>query len=182
MTRRGLWRLLLVIACLVWATPGDGKVFQSVDQALERAFDGCKVERRTVFLTAAQVAQVEAYAQSELDSQIVHPYVARCDGEWRGTGYLDSHRVRTLPETLLVTVTRDGKLRCIDVLSFREPLDYLPPEAWYRQFEQRQLDRELALGRGIDGVTGATLTARATSQAVRRILAIDRVLRDEGVL
>jgi len=39
----------------------------------------------------------------ELGSSIVHPYVARDDkGNIVGTAYFDTHRVRTLDETLLV--------------------------------------------------------------------------------
>ncbi len=54
-------------------------------------------------------------------------------------------------------------------------LDYLPRGAWYGQFAGRGLDDELELKRGIKGVTGATLTARATTAAARRLLATHRV-------
>ena len=45
--------------------------------------------------------------------------------------------------------------------------------------EGRKLDDDLALKRGIRSVTGATLTARATTEAVRRILALHRVVEEE---
>ena len=61
------------------------------------------------------------------------------------------------------------------MVSFREPLDYLPREGWYRQFDGEQLDDDLQLKRDIRPVTGATLTARATTEAVRRVLAIHQV-------
>jgi len=60
--------------------------------------------------------------------------------------------------------------------SFLEPPDYIPREAWYRQFEGRGLDPDLDLKRAIRPVTGATLTARATTSAVRRVLALHRVI------
>ena len=44
-----------------------------------------------------------------------------------------------------------------------------------RHFDPARLDEELELKRAIRPVTGATLTARATSDAVRRILAIHDV-------
>lgn len=184
-TRGRSARLLLVLfSLLALAATGSGRArpFPSTEKALAHAFPGCKIERRTVFLTDEQLALARAGAQLEIESQIVHPYVARCNGEWSGTGYLDRHRVRTEPETLLVALDTKGAVRSIEVLAFREPIDYLPRKLWYRQFEQRSLDRELELGRGIDGVTGATLTARATTNAVRRVLALDRVLREQGLL
>ena len=93
-----------------------------------------------------------------------------------GWAYLDTHRVRTLPETVLIVVTPDGGIRRVEVVSFREPLEYLPRASWYRQFDDRRLDERLQLDRGIRPVTGATLTVRATTEAVRRVLAMHRVV------
>jgi hypothetical protein len=67
-------------------------------------------------------------------------------------------------------------VRRIEVLAFREPEDYLPRAAWYGQFLDRELGDGLALKRDIRGVAGATLTARATTDAVRRVLALHRVI------
>jgi hypothetical protein len=117
----------------------------------------------------------------EIAGGVVRPYRARCEdpGE-EGTAYFDSHRVRTLPETLMVVVDPRGRVRRIEVLAFREPEEYLPRPVWYGQFPGRGLDDELALDRGVRGVIGATLTARATTQAVRRVLALDRVIAGEA--
>ena len=44
------------------------------------------------------------------------------------------------------------------------------------QYDGEKLDDDLSLKRDIRPVTGATLTARATTEAVRRVLAIHRVV------
>jgi hypothetical protein len=102
--------------------------------------------------------------------------VARKDGAVVGTAYLDVHRVRTLKEALMVVVGSDHRVRRIEILAFAEPADYLPRGSWYAQFVGRRLDGELNLKHGIRGITGATLTARATTSAVRRVLALHEVL------
>jgi FMN-binding domain len=131
-----------------------------------------------VYLTEAQRARAGELAGAEVASAIVHPYVARRGGEVVGTAYFDTHRVRTLPETLMVVVDPQGQLVRVEVLSFDEPADYLPRKPWYRQFDGRPLTDGLALERDIRGVAGATLTARATTAAVRRVLALDRVIAE----
>jgi hypothetical protein len=68
----------------------------------------------------------------------------------------------------------------VEVLTFEEPYAYLPRPAWYAQFQARGLDRELAVSRAIHGVTGATLSARAATEAVRRTLAIHQTLGEAG--
>ena len=97
-----------------------------------------------------------------------------------GFAYIDTHRVRTLPETLLVILEVDGSVRRVEVAAFREPLDYKPGDSWYRQFDDEELDRDLSLDRDIRPITGATLTARATTDAVRRVLAIHLAVTGKG--
>lgn len=161
-------------------TPAEARVFLSVDEALELAFPGCQVERTTVYLDAAQKARVEELAGEPVASAIVYPYVATCDGEAGGTAYFDVHRVRTLPETVMIVVSPDATVSRVEVLSFDEPTDYLPRDAWYAQFQGRKLDDRLALKRGIQPTTGATLTAQATTAAARRVLALHKVLSSAG--
>ena len=143
------------------------------------AFPGCEIERRTVFLTDEQLEQARKLAGVEIEKALAYPYEARCDGEVAGTAYFDTHRVRTLAETLMVAVDSRGTVRRIEILAFREPEDYIPREIWYDQFDGQELDDELTLKREIRGVTGATLTARATTEAVRRVLALHTVLQKQ---
>lgn len=177
---------LALAVVLAVAAPASARVFLTTDEALALAFPGCEVERRTVYLTEAKLAEARRLAGVEVPGAVVHPYVARCDaggagaaggrGDPGGTAYFDTHRVRTLPETLMVVVDPRGAVRRIEVLAFREPEEYLPRGAWYRQFLGHRLDDGLALKRDIQGVAGATLTARATADAVRRVLALHRVI------
>lgn len=170
----------LLLALALVAAPAAAKVFLSVDEALKLAFPGCKVERKTAYLTAAQVRSARELSGVEVPSALVSYYVARRNGQPAGTAYFDTHRVRTLPETLMIVVDPQGRVGRIEVIAFREPEDYLPRGAWYEQFKGRSLDRELRLKQAIRPVTGATLTARATTDAVRRVLALHKLIGSAG--
>jgi Na+-translocating ferredoxin:NAD+ oxidoreductase RnfG subunit len=176
MYRRSLKLIFLLGLAALAAGPLRAKVFLSTDEALRLAFPGCSVERRTVFLTPAQQDRIRQLAKGEIKSALVNPYHATCDGKDGGTAYFDAHVVRTLPETLMVVIDPQGKVRRVEVLAFAEPEDYLPPGRWYGQFAGQGLGDDLALGRHIRTVTGASLTARATTEAVRRVLAIHQVI------
>ncbi len=76
----------------------------------------------------------------------------------------------------MVVVDPRGAIARIEVLSFDEPEDYLPRAGWYAQFIGKPLNDEMSLTRGLRPVAGATLTARATTDAARRVLALHRVL------
>ena len=151
-------------------------VLLSVDEALALAFPDAAVVRETLFLTEEQRREAGEQSGVEIPGALITRYVASDrNGATVGFAYLDTHRVRTLPETLMVAVGADGRVARVEVVVFREPLEYMPREGWYRQFDGEALDDELAVKRGIRPVTGATLTARATTEAVRRVLAIHRV-------
>lgn len=170
--------LLLTALLLAALHPGAAKVFVSVDEALKLAFPGCEVARRTAFLTPEQVRHARELAGVEVPSALLNYYVAARGGQPAGTAYFDTHRVRTLPETLMIVVDPQGRVGRIEVLSFREPEEYMPRGAWYQQFLGKTLVPDLQLKRDIRPVTGATLTARATTDAVRRVLALHRVLAE----
>ena len=176
MHRRSLKLVFLMGLAALAAGPLRAKVFLTVGEALRLAFPGCAVERRTVFLTPAQKTRTEQLSKGEVKSALVNPYHATCDGKDGGTAYFDSHVVRTLPETLMVVIDPQGKVRRVEVLAFAEPEDYLPPARWYGQFAGQGLGDDLALGHHVRNVTGASLTARATTEAVRRVLALHQVI------
>ena len=62
--------------------------------------------------------------------------------------------------------------------AFLEPREYLAPDTWLRQYEGRVLNADLAIHRAIRPIAGGTLTAHATNEAVRRVLAIDEILKE----
>lgn len=144
--------------------------------ALARAFPGQAVERRTLYLKPAEVRAVEKAARSKLPSAVVTVFVAHTGEKVTGRAVLDTHIVRTMPESLLTVIEPDGRFRMALVLQFGEPPDYLPREGWLKTFEGKALDDDLSPGRGVRRVTGSTLTVQALTEAVRRSLALDRIL------
>jgi hypothetical protein len=168
---------LSAVTLLAWAAlPAAADVLLTEKAALDRAFAGAAVERRTLYLTPEQVAAVEKAARSKLPSPVVTAFEGRADGAVSGRAVLDTHTVRTMPETLLTVVEADGRLRMALVLQFGEPPDYLPREGWLKTLEGKVLDDDLWPGRGVRRVTGSTLTVQALTEALRRSLAIDSLI------
>lgn len=168
---------LVVPLWLAGLALAQGRERIAPEEALRAAFPGCELERAPVHLDAGLRARVARRAGVPEAPGIAFRWIARRDGRYVGSAWFDTHRVRTLRETLLVAVGPDGKLLQVVVVAFGEPPDYLPRSRFYEQFRGRQLDGELDMGRGIDGVTGATLTSRATTLAARRVLALDAEVR-----
>ena len=147
----------------------------STQEALALAFPGATLTRKEHWLTEAQAQRVKELAGTPLAGLWQVAYEARKEGRLQGVAFLDTHRVRTLPETALVAVAT-GRILRVEVLAFREPMDYIAKEAWLRQFDAKRLDSQLSLRGSIRPLTGSTLTATALTEAARRGLALEQVL------
>jgi Na+-translocating ferredoxin:NAD+ oxidoreductase RnfG subunit len=155
----------------------EGKVYYSKSEALASAFPGAdQVESRTVALNDEQVSAIESLANARLETKLITVYTGVKDDEIVGYAFIDIHTVRTLPEAFLIVLSPEGEIESLRVLAFYEPEEYLATERWLAQFHQRVLDSELRLGGEIHGIAGATLSARAVTDGVRRSLAIFELL------
>jgi Na+-translocating ferredoxin:NAD+ oxidoreductase RnfG subunit len=153
----------------------------SRSEALELAFpDADRVEAETYVLDDAQVERIRQLARSDVDTKLIKVYTGYRGDEVVGYAVIDIHRVRTLPEAFMIVLNPQGTVRSLRVLAFHEPLEYLPSERWYRQFDEKTLGEPIKVGGDVHGVIGATLSARATTKGVRRALAYYEVLIQEG--
>ena len=111
-------------------------------------YPGATVRAEQVFLTPSQRKQVLMRGDTdELPTPVIR-YVAMKDGKVIGRAYVDTHAVGTRQESLLISLDATGQVLRID---------------------------DLATNRARP-ISGATLGARETTIAVRRIQAIDTVL------
>jgi hypothetical protein len=167
---------LTLIALVLFAAPARaGKVFLTKEEALKLAFKDCEVTRTTIVLDPAQQKQISKLCGTTFERRLAFRYVATQQGKLVGTAYFDVHRVRTLRETLMIVVDPENHISRLEVLSFGEPIEYMPRVGWYAQFKGKGLDATLSLKKGIKKVTGATMTAKATTSAARRVLALHKV-------
>lgn len=160
----------------LWAAPAASGGLVTREQALAAAFPGAEIKAERMFLTEAELKDAGELAGGPIPSALIARYTALKEGRELGRAYVDTHIIRTKRESLLIILSAGGALRRIEVTAFLEPQEYLAPPGWYAQYNEKQLTRELHIQREIRPLAGATLTASATNQAARRILAIDQVL------
>ena len=174
--RRGWTALVLGLG--VWAL-GLGVCASAQiarQEALNGVYPGATIRAEQVFLTPQQQKQVLGRGDAEVLSALVARYIATKDGKVLGRAYVDTHTVRTKKESLLISLDDKGQVLRIDVTAFNEPPEYRASDAWLRQYRGKSLTEDLGINRAIRPIAGATLTARETNNAVRRVLAIDAVL------
>lgn len=173
MEHRTRLHLLIALAAVSFALAAQARVFMTQQQALASAFPaGTKVTRQPVFLTPEQINAAKKESGVPIDDKLVVRY-AGSNGSF---AYFDTHRVRTLPETVMIVINADGKVERVDILSFDEPPDYFPKRRWIDQLHGHKLDDDLSLNRAIRPISGASLTGRAIVNATRKVLALHHAI------
>lgn len=156
--------------------PSFAKIFFSKNEALELAFGkNAQVEMLSLFPDGQQVAKIQEMAKVKLESGLFTFYVGKNQGKLLGYAAIETVTVRTKPETLMIVLTAEGELRNVYTLAFHEPPEYQPPDRWFERLYKRPL-AEMDFNKGVDGITGATLSTRAAISSVRKVMAIYQVM------
>jgi len=167
---------ILFLLLLSAVTPSFATVFYSKNEALELAFGkNAQVEQLSLFPDQQQTAKIEELAKGKLESGLFTFYVGKDQDKVLGYAAIETVTVRTKPETLIIVLTADGELRNVTTLAFHEPPEYQPPERWFEQLFKRPL-AEMDFNKGVDGISGATLSTRAALSSVRKVMAIYQVM------
>jgi len=167
----------VAVALLASAGSATAQVRLTREEALELAFPGpARIERHTAYLDAAQLDRIEQRVDGADGNAVVTYYVGRSEAGAIGVAYFDVHRVRTMPEVLMIVIDPAGRVDRVEILRFAEPHEYMAPAGWLARFDGRSLAGDLEQGDAVIGITGATLTSRAVTGAVRRTLALHELL------
>ncbi|MCH2100450.1 MAG: FMN-binding protein [Planctomycetes bacterium] len=147
-------------------------------EALELTFPKATFERISVSLDEDQVNEIQRVGKLKLSTPRVRQYRAIVGGHWIGTAYFDTRKVRTKSQTLMIAIDGRSRIKRIEILRFDEPREYRASASWISQMKGKPLSGALRIKGGVRNLTGATLTAHATVNAVRQALAIHQVLLD----
>jgi hypothetical protein len=161
---------------VIAVSPIQAQVFYSKNEAMELAFGpGKTVEMLSLFPDDQQLAKIQELAKTKLESAMFTFYVGKDQDKILGYAAIESMTVRTKPETLMIVLTPEGELRNVYTLAFHEPPEYMPPERWFEQLYKRPLE-DMDFNKGVDGISGATLSTRAGLGVIRKVMAMYQVM------
>lgn len=175
-----LWvRIWVTFMLIGHANTGDAQIFYGQQEAMALAFGaGAEVLTDPLYLTPEQIAEVEKVSHSKLDTELFTFYSAERQGAVYAYAAIDSHTVRSQSESIMVVLNPRGEVTNVVLLAFNEPPEYRMPDRWMALLAGKSM-QQLALGQGVDAITGATLTSRAMVASVRRVKALFTIAHPE---
>ena len=154
----------------------SAKVLISIDEAIHNSFPKHKIEieKKNILLNLQEMKIIQKDTKLKLHSRIVKTYFVKSEKKTIAYGVLTSRKIRSKNGVVLYLLDKNGKMLSIEIIAFNEPLEYLPNEAWKKQFENVEQNIDLELGQNITPITGATLSAKSALEGARIAQALYR--------
>jgi Na+-translocating ferredoxin:NAD+ oxidoreductase RnfG subunit len=177
--RSSAW--FIVPAALVAAAPAMAVQYLKAEDARKLAFPDADAFSPLAFAPSdEQRAAIDRAAHAHATAGDPSIWQASAKGSPLGWFIVDNVIGKVERITYAVALDRDGTVRSLEILDYRETHGYeVRNPAWRRQFEGKTAQAPLELGPDIKNISGATLSCRHITDGVRRLLAIhDIVLRN----
>jgi len=156
--------------------PEHVKEYLTLDEALGKVFakaDTLWTERWTP--DGTERATLEAALGWRLPDESVVFHRARRGNKPLGWAVVAEEKGRFKPITFMVHVKPDGEVGKVLVMTYRESRgDGVRRQRFLKQFRGKSLDDPLRVNRDVTILSGATLSSRALTAGVKRVLALVR--------
>jgi hypothetical protein len=165
--RRSLIRLL-PIAALALPAGVHATVYLTVQQAQSAMFPRQNLTPAFRQLQPDQIAAIKRASGAAPLSKDLRAWRAADGGWFIVDQVIGKHEFITYA----VALTRDGAVRTVEILEYRETYGgEVRNAAWRQQFVGKRFGAPLQLGRDIKNISGATLSSRHVTDGVRRLVA-----------
>lgn len=178
---------LAAIACVSAATAPTAAFavdYLSAEQAAQALFaEADRFEQRELSLDAEQLQQLRLAGISKPRSARWSLRLAWRGKELLGVVVADAVLGKYEMINYAVGVGQDGRVRGIEILSYRESHGHeirLP--AWRKQFVGKTVAAPLQVGEDIANISGATLSCSHVAEGVKRIVGVLDLARRGGLL
>lgn len=163
------WEPLLVAPLAIISTTAAANVYFSAEQAQQAIFPSAAFKKVNFLLTTEQRDTLRAR------TGVYEPF--KEDGVWavEGGGFFVIDQVVGKHEmiTYAVGINRDGSVKQIEILEYRETYGYeIRNASWRQQFVGKTSVSPVKLNQDIANLSGATLSSKHVTDGVRRVLAV----------
>ena len=171
---KNLIHLIFALSLLGTSFFANAQQYLSIEQAQKAIFDKADTFKPTpVALNADQTSKIKNAAST--GTPIPDKKIWQVLEAGKPVGWFIVDEVYGKHEfiTYAVGINLDGTVRMIDIMDYRETYGYQVREAsWRGQFVGKNANSNLKLDKGIDNISGATLSCKHLADGVKRVLTL----------
>ena len=129
-------------------------------------------------ITFSEIDSIALISKSKWSSDTLGVYTCRAHDGIKGYGFVDNVKGKTQLITYLAGIRPSGEVEDIDVLAYRESYGgEIAYETFRKQFQAKTANDSLQPGRDIKKISGATISVRAITAGIKKILITFELLK-----
>lgn len=167
----------LLIPATVICSSAYGTTYLTLEQAQAAIFPGAQLTAAPMTLTKEQVAAIEKKSGVNVRKPEVQLWKSSDGGFFIVDEVVGKHEFFTIA----VGLNADSSVKQIEIMDYKETYGYeVRNEAWRKQFVGKTSAAPLKLTDDIKNISGATLSCRHVTDAVKRLLATHDIALKSG--
>lgn len=173
----------LVFLFLLFPVRVYGEVYLTEEEALKTAFpEADRIEKKTAVINKAQREQIEKMSGINRPSSLFTYYEGIKGNETTGYAVIKKIRAKLSYITFIVITDNKGITERVTMMEYNGLYGSgIKNETFLRQFRSKSVNAPLSLNSDIDAVTGATISSRVLTNAVKEILAYLYIITQEQI-
>lgn len=149
--------------------------YPEIRKIIHAEFPGAHIVQKYVYLSEDERNYMARKTGRILKPEVRMRMIKR-ETQVVGYAFVDTHRVRSRQETLLILINSDTTVKRIDVLQFKEPTEYRPPMRWLKKMYGKSRQSKFRPGVDLAAISGATMTGNSVSRSVRMAVHVAAIL------
>ena len=170
---------LIILLLLLGSGDGNTPVRTKIEASLHQAFgDSIAISLIQIGISPDIRQDVLVISGQRFDRDSLAIYVCTANGKEIGYAIVDDVKGKSRMITYMILLNLDESVRDVEILVYRESIGgEIANGSFRRQFSQKKYSDDLTLGSSIRNISGATISARAITNGVRKLLALFHLLR-----
>lgn len=173
--KRYVFFIIVLVSVALAVTSGNANELISENEALRKIFrDAASFDHRHIILTDSQQAKLSKDAGISF-GQTHQPqfdvYTAKTNGKIVGYALVDTVIGKWGPIHYMAGLSSDGKIKKIIVLEYLEIRGQpIAKNRFLKQYQKKGKKNHIRLHKDINGISGATISSRAITDGIRKLV------------
>lgn len=172
---------LVVFILLLMALQVEAKLLVKPSEAITKFIGQTKydIQEKSLLLTKDELLEVRKLSRTPCEDGLFKYFILKNQDRTYFVPLI-THRVRSKTQTSAVFINAQGVVEHVEIIAFNEPPKYTPQSSLLNQFKGKSLSDKMQPHKDITFISGATLTADATSKSIRIALALWHLKKPTG--
>ncbi len=168
----------LLVALILFLIIPQESIKDEAEKSIAAFFSkNISLEFEKVTIPMEMKLKIEAAAQQKFFKDFVFRWKVFDDDRLIGYAFMDNVYGKTMPITFMVIVDTKGEIINSEILKYREPYGGAVAErGWLNQFNKKNSKSTLKNGDDISTITGATISSKAVTTGIKKILLLNNMI------